>query len=224
MQDRYAVIVAGGSGTRMKAALPKQFLPLAGEPLLMRTMRAFSDFTKIVLVLPQAQIPYWHELCVQYGFSLPHNVVAGGTERFYSVKNALDCLLGGGLVAVHDGVRPFVSREIIAGAFELAAANGSAVPVIPVVDSLRRQVDDGNSEPVSRRNLYAVQTPQVFDLEKLRQAYDCDYSPEFTDDASVYEAAGYSISICQGSRYNFKITTAEDLHLAEVLVSAGIIE
>lgn len=224
MQDSYAVIVAGGSGTRMKTTLPKQFLLLAGEPLLMRTLRTFSDFTKIVLVLPQSQISYWHELCVQYGFSLPHTVVAGGTERFYSVKNALDCLHGGGLVAIHDGVRPFVDKSVIGKACDVAKKFHAAVPVVPIVDSLRKLPDGGKASfSVNRKGMFAVQTPQVFDLQMLKAAYECEWSAGFTDDASVFEAYGNKVELSEGSRFNFKITTAEDLQLAEALINAKIV-
>ncbi len=220
---KYAIIVAGGSGTRMGADVPKQFLPLAGEPLLMRTLRAFAHFDHTILVLPEAQKGYWSELCEQYGFDLPHTVVNGGSERFFSVKNALDSLSGEGLVAIHDGVRPLVSRAVIDEACGVAANNNSAVPVIPVVDSLRK-LNNNVSTAVSRDGIYAVQTPQVFKLQILKTAYGLPYSSAFTDDASVFEAAGNSVSLCKGERFNIKITTPDDLRLAEALINSAMVK
>lgn len=222
--DKYAIIVAGGNGTRMGAAMPKQFLLLDGEPMIMRTLRAFDEFSKIILVLPRNHIGYWHQICHEYGFCLPHEIVPGGSERFYSVKNALDILKGNGLVAIHDGVRPFVDKSVIGKACEVAMKFHAAVPVVPIVDSLRKLPDGGMASfSVNRKGMFAVQTPQVFDLQMLKAAYECEWSAGFTDDASVFEASGNKVELSEGSRFNFKITTAEDLQLAEALINAKIV-
>lgn len=215
------VIVAGGKGLRMGSDLPKQFLPVAGKPVLMRTIEAFCVYSRqmeIIVVLPQSQQAYWHSLCVEYGFEVPHTVVDGGETRFHSVQNGLARVQLPALVAVHDGVRPFVSTDVIARCFQEAAVHRAVVPVLGVVDTLRRVEADGRSRTVSREAYRLVQTPQVFDAALLKQAYGQPYSPAFTDDASVVEALGVPVCLVEGNRENIKLTTPFDLKVAEALL------
>lgn len=220
--SKYALIVAGGKGLRMGAELPKQFLPIGneGKPVLMYTLEAFykSDpQIKIVLVLPEEQQAYWKALCAEKHFALPHDVVHGGETRFHSVKNGLDFISEDGLVAVHDGVRPFVSSEVIARCYETAKEYQAVIPVIEVVDTVRCLTDKG-SETVDRSEYKLVQTPQVFDVSLLKRAYSQAYTPFFTDDASVVEAMGVAVALVEGNRENIKITTPFDLKVASTLI------
>ncbi len=219
-KERYAIIVAGGRGLRMGGELPKQFLPLGGKPVLMRTLELFEgEVSRIILVLPEDHIPFWEELCEQYHFTLTHTVALGGETRFHSVRSGLSHLPQEGLVAVHDGVRPLVSSALIRRSFEEAERSGAALPACPVTDSLRLCQDEGKSEAVNRSRYVAVQTPQTFDLGRLQRAYEQAYSPLFTDDASVYEAASLgSITLIDGEETNIKLTTPRDLLLAELLL------
>ena len=219
-KERYAIIVAGGRGLRMGGELPKQFLPLSGKPVLMRTLELFEgEVSRIILVLPEDHIPFWQELCERYHFTLPHTVALGGETRFHSVRSGLSHLPQEGLVAVHDGVRPLVSSTLIRRSFEEAERSGAALPACPVTDSLRLRQDEGKSEAVDRSRYVAVQTPQTFDLGRLQRAYEQAYSPLFTDDASVYEAASLgSITLIDGEETNIKLTTPRDLLLAELLL------
>ncbi len=216
---RYALLVAGGSGLRMGAALPKQFLPLGGRPVVMHTLERFAPLVeRIVLVLPAGQRDYWAELCQQHGFTLPHEVVAGGETRFHSVSAGLSRLPEEGLVAVHDGVRPLLSAGLIEACFEAAARAGAALPALPVTDSLR-QLRQGSSHAVDRADYVAVQTPQTFQLRQLHAAYRQTYCPSFTDDASVWEAAGYAApQLVPGEPQNIKLTQPLDLKLAELIL------
>ncbi len=219
--EKYVIIVAGGSGKRMGGEVPKQFMLVAGRPILMHTVEAFtrtsSDF-KFILVLPEEHFSTWNTLCNEYKFSVPMQMVAGGKERFFSVKNALAHVPNGALVAVHDGVRPFVSKDTIIEAFEVAEKNGSAVPVIDEVDSLRR-VSDGASQAVNRAEYKRVQTPQVFQSTILKKAYNQEFSSFFTDDASVVESISEKITLTSGNVENIKLTTPHELLLAEALVN-----
>lgn len=219
-KERYAIIVAGGRGLRMGGELPKQFLPLSGKPVLMRTLELFEgEVSRIILVLPEDHIPFWQELCERYHFTLPHTVALGGETRFHSVRSGLSHLPQEGLVAVHDGVRPLVSSTLIRRSFEEAERSGAALPACPVTDSLRLRQEEGKSEAVDRSRYVAVQTPQTFDLGRLQRAYEQAYSPLFTDDASVYEAASLgSITLIDGEETNIKLTTPRDLLLAELLL------
>lgn len=219
-KERYAIIVAGGRGLRMGGKLPKQFLPLGGKPILMRTLELFEgEVSRIILVLPEDHIPFWKELCQRYHFTLPHTVALGGETRFHSVRSGLSHLPQAGLVAVHDGVRPLASNALIRRSFEEAERSGTALPACPVTDSLRLRQDERKSEAVDRSRYVAVQTPQTFDLGRLQQAYEQAYSPLFTDDASVYEAASLgSITLIDGEETNIKLTTPRDLLLAELLL------
>ncbi len=218
---RYAIIVAGGKGARMGSDIPKQFIPIGGIPILMRTIQAFYDFDPditIILALPQDQQEYWKTLCPKYLFKIPVIVVNGGDTRYQSVKNALAKIETEGIVAVHDGVRPFVSKEILAAAYETAAQKGSAIPVVPLTDSIRRIGINQTSFACNRSNYCFVQTPQTFKTEWLKQAYSTPYHPDFTDDASVVERHGFNVFTINGHPQNIKITTPIDLILAEIFL------
>ena len=216
----YALIVAGGKGLRMGTDIPKQFLPIGGKPVLMRTLEAFHAYSQamqLIVVLPHSQQTYWARLCEEYHFSLPHRVADGGETRFHSVRNGLAWVETPGRVGVHDGVRPFVSPEVIARCYDLASTKKAVVPVIPVVETVRR-LANGGSLTVNREEYRLVQTPQVFDVELLKKAYGQPYSPAFTDDASVVEALGVPVVLTEGNRENIKITTPFDLRVAEALL------
>lgn len=219
---KYVLIVAGGKGLRMGSELPKQFIPLNGRPLLMHTLSVFNEWdatAEIILVLPESHHAYWSMLCKELNFNISHQVVSGGDTRFQSVMNGLGLIKESGLVAVHDGVRPFVSSAVIADCFTKAAEDGAAIPVIPVIDSMRKKKQNGSC-PVDRQEYCAVQTPQVFISDLLITAYNQAGSDSFTDDASVFEAAGGRISLVDGNRENIKITTATDLLYAKVLLES----
>ena len=216
---KHIIIVAGGKGLRMGGDIPKQFLPVCGKPVLMRTLEAFRTYDSsihIVLVLPVSQQTYWKELCRTYRFELPHDIVDGGETRFHSVMNGLALVEGDGLVGVHDGVRPFVSQEVIARCYEEASRQKAVIPVVGVVETVRHLTDEG-SETVPRDQYRLVQTPQVFDAALLRRAYQQEYTALFTDDASVVEALGEKVHLVEGNRENIKLTTPFDLKLAEIL-------
>jgi 2-C-methyl-D-erythritol 4-phosphate cytidylyltransferase len=218
----YVVIVAGGSGKRMGAEIPKQFLELAGKPVLMRTIERFKTFNEaieIITVLPENQLRYWYELQKKYSFAIPNTLVKGGSVRFYSVRNGLNFVNGPGLVAIHDGVRPFVSIDTIKRCFDTAEKFGNAVPVISSADSLRL-VNDKGSIPVDRRQVRQVQTPQVFSADLIKNAYKQNYIPGFTDDATVLEKSGVKINLVEGNRENIKLTTPEDLKISEALLQS----
>lgn len=216
--DKSVIIVAGGKGMRMGRETPKQFLEVKGKPVLMRTIDAFALYDsslKIIVVLPEDQREYWNKLCERHTFARPHTVVAGGITRFHSVKNGLRHVAQG-LVAVHDGVRPFVASDVIGRCFEVAELFGAAVPVIPLVDTIRHR-EGGVSHTVNRDDFCLVQTPQTFDTSLLKEAYGQEYNPHFTDDASVVESLGKQVALVEGSRKNIKLTTPFDLRLAEIL-------
>lgn len=220
---KYVIVVAGGKGLRMGGDIPKQFIPIKGKPVLMRTLEAFhayDDKIELIVVLPVEQQAYWKRLCADYGFTLPHTVADGGETRFHSVRNGLAQVKEDGLVGVHDGVRPFVSREVIAACYDAAAEQEAVVPVTDVVETIRRVEPDGQSETVPRDCYKLVQTPQVFSVGLLKQAYRQVYVPRFTDDASVVEALGHPVCLVKGNRENIKLTTPFDLRVAEVLADA----
>lgn len=206
----------------MNSDVPKQFLPIGGIPVLMRTLNAFRAYStklSVLLVLPESQFERWTALCDQYRFSLDYQLVAGGETRFHSVQNGLASIEATqGLVAVHDGVRPFVSFEMIQAGFEKAAQNGTAVTCVPLKDSVRRFLPDGGNQAVDRASYRLVQTPQTFRLDWMRQAFQSPSLPHFTDCASVLEQAGYPIHLIEGSFENIKITTPEDLLWAEAFL------
>lgn len=216
---KHVIIVAGGKGLRMGGDIPKQFLPIAGKPVLMRTLEAFHAYDAsihIILVLPISQQAYWKELCQEYHFELPYDLANGGETRFHSVKNGLALVEGEGLVGVHDGVRPFVSREVIARCYDEALIKKAVIPVIGVVETVRHLIGE-ESETVPRDQYKLVQTPQVFDASLLHQAYEQEFTELFTDDASVVEALGEKVYLVEGNRENVKLTTPFDLKLAEML-------
>ena len=220
--ERYVIIVAGGKGLRMGGEVPKQFLPIGGKPILMRTLETFWEADEdlhIILVLPAEQQDYWRELCAEHHFTVPHQVAMGGATRFHSVQNGLALVPDEveGLVGVHDGVRPFVSKEVIRRCYETASEQGAAVPVIPVVETLRQVLPEGDSLTVDRNIYRLVQTPQTFRVSILKEAYRQPYQTSFTDDASVVEALGHRIVLVEGNRENIKITTPADLVYAESL-------
>jgi 2-C-methyl-D-erythritol 4-phosphate cytidylyltransferase len=226
------IIVAGGSGRRMGSETPKQFLPLAGKPVLMRTIERLADAlpeADRIVVLPAEQTDRWAELCEQYDFTVSHTVATGGATRFHSVRNGLEIALAAGceVIGVHDGVRPLVSKELIERVLDSAEECGAAIPVIPLSDSVR-EVDycDScqdlshvvSSRPVDRNRLVAIQTPQFFQATILQKSYQQAYNSGFTDDASVVESAGYTVTLTPGDPANIKITTPTDLAVAETLL------
>jgi 2-C-methyl-D-erythritol 4-phosphate cytidylyltransferase len=218
--DLYVVIVAGGSGKRMGAEIPKQFLELAGRPVLMHTIErflTFCDSIEIITVLPENQLRYWIELQKKHSFSVAHTLVKGGSNRFQSVKNGLEFVNSPGLVAIHDGVRPFVSIDTIKRCFETAENLGNAIPSISPTESLRI-VTGKDSVPVSRFQVKQIQTPQVFKAELIKNAYLQDYNCEFSDDATVLEKTGEKINLIEGNRENIKITNPEDLLISDALL------
>jgi len=223
---KYAIILGGGSGLRFGSSVPKQFLLLNGLPILMHSIKKFiesDNTTKIIVVLPHAQIDYWNELCVQYHFDIHHTVIEGGSTRFQSVKNAINSIQAANndLIAVHDGVRPMISTKVIKEAFLVAQNDLTAIPAIPLTDSVRMLCKDGNSRPLLRDDLRAVQTPQTFNAQVLIKSYGVPYDNAFTDDASVVEKAGHKINLIDGDPNNIKITHSADLLLAEELIRSN---
>jgi 2-C-methyl-D-erythritol 4-phosphate cytidylyltransferase len=218
---KYVVVVAGGSGLRMGADIPKQFLPLAGRPVLMHTLLRFTEAypdIALILVLPEAHHDYWRRLCREHSFDKAHTLVVGGNSRFQSVKNGLNRIPEKeGLVAIHDGVRPFVHPESIRRSFEVAATLGNATLAVPMKDSLRR-VTEGQNTMVLRHEYRIIQTPQTFRLALIKKAFETPELPSFTDDASVLEHAGGEINLVEGTYENIKITTPEDMVVGEALL------
>ena len=220
----YIIVVAGGKGLRMGSDIPKQFLPIGGKPVLMRTLerfREYSDDIQIILVLPEAQQEYWHQLCDEYHFDVEYTLANGGQTRFHSVQNGLAKVPDDaqGVVGVHDGVRPFPSIEVIKNCYETARTAKAVIPVIPVVETVRH-LDGDNSLTVPRDEYRLVQTPQTFDIQLLKAANKQPYNDGFTDDASVVEAFGHKITLVEGNRENIKITTPYDLKIAEILINS----
>lgn len=216
----YIIIVAGGKGLRMGGDIPKQFLPIGGKPVLMRTIERFREYSKdicVILVLPKAQQEYWHALCEEYGFHEECLIADGGETRFHSVKNGLDLIPDDseGTVGVHDGVRPFPSTDVIRRCYETARTAKAVIPVIPVVETLRHV---GEKRNVLRSDYRLVQTPQVFDIQLLKRANRQEYKEQFTDDASVVESIGQDVTMVEGNRENIKITTPFDIKIAESIL------
>jgi 2-C-methyl-D-erythritol 4-phosphate cytidylyltransferase len=220
---KYALIVAGGSGRRMQTDVPKQFLILGDKPVLYHTILAFyhhSAEVEIIVVLPESQITRWSAICRQYDIRVAHQVVIGGDTRCESVKNGLRQIKAGGLVAIHDGVRPLVSNKIITTGYQQAQHHGSAITVVPLKDSLR-EITDSGSRTIDRDSYRLVQTPQTFQVDLIKQAYEQLKSNELTDDASVAERAGAALVLVAGDFSNIKITTPEDLIIAQALLSGS---
>jgi 2-C-methyl-D-erythritol 4-phosphate cytidylyltransferase len=220
MNNQYIVIVAGGSGTRMKSDLPKQFIEIAGKPILMHTIENFFTFDcdmEIVVVLPENQIEFWQELCAEHQFSIPHKIVKGGETRYHSVRNGLESIPDAGIVGIHDGVRPLVSHEVIERCFAHAREKGNAIPCIAVHESVREISENGNAIS-DRSKLRLIQTPQVFDVSLIKKAFETGFDPSFTDDASVLEKAGFKIELVEGNRENIKVTEPFDLMVAEAVM------
>ena len=223
----YVIIVAGGKGLRMGSDIPKQFLPIGGKPVLMRTMERFRDYSpalQIILVLPKLQQNYWIKLCQKHNFTVAYQLADGGETRFHSVQHGLALIpdIAEGVVGVHDGVRPFPSIDVIKNCYETARTKKAVIPVIPVVETLRHisipsRMGEGGAT-VPRNEYRLVQTPQCFDIELLKAANRQPYNDGFTDDASVVEAFGFAITLVEGNRENIKITTPYDLKIAEVLI------
>jgi 2-C-methyl-D-erythritol 4-phosphate cytidylyltransferase len=219
----YIIIVAGGKGLRMGSDIPKQFLPIGGKPVLMRTLERFREYSaelQIILVLPEAQQEYWHQLCKEYHFDVEYTLANGGQTRFHSVQNGLAKVPDDaqGVVGVHDGVRPFPSIEVIKNCYETARTKKAVIPVIPVVETVRH-LEGEKSVTVPRGDYRLVQTPQTFDIQLLKAANRQPYNDGFTDDASVVESYGYEITLVEGNRENIKITTPYDLKIAEVIIN-----
>ena len=215
------IIVAGGKGLRMGSDIPKQFLPIGGKPVLMRTLERFREYSKelnIILVLPEAQQDYWQELCRKYNFKVEYQLANGGQTRFHSVQNGLALVPDDaeGVVGVHDGVRPFPAVEVIRNCYETARTAKAVIPVIPVVETVRHLEGEG-SITVPRGDYRLVQTPQTFDIQLLKAANRQPYNDGFTDDASVVESYGHAITLVEGNRENIKITTPYDIVVAEAL-------
>ncbi|MBQ9524891.1 MAG: 2-C-methyl-D-erythritol 4-phosphate cytidylyltransferase [Bacteroidaceae bacterium] len=221
--ERYAILVAGGKGLRMGGDIPKQFLPIGGKPVLMRTIEVFRQAypdIHIILVLPASQQEYWQQLCREYAFSVPFRIADGGETRFHSVSNGLKLVPDDaeGIVGVHDGVRPFVSVETVRRCYDEAVERGAVVPVVSVVETVRQICEDGTSVTVPRDAYKLVQTPQAFRVSLLKEAYRQPYIPAFTDDASVVEALGKPVHLVEGNRENIKITTPADIRFADGLL------
>ena len=222
MRD-YIIVVAGGKGLRMGSDIPKQFLPIGGKPVLMRTLerfREYSDDLQIILVLPESQQEYWQELCKKYDFKVKYLLANGGQTRFHSVQNGLAMVPDDaeGVVGVHDGVRPFPSIGVIRNCYETARIAKAVIPVIPVVETVRH-LNNGNSMTVPRDEYRLVQTPQTFDIQLLKAANHQPYNDGFTDDASVVESYGHKITLVEGNRENIKITTPYDITVAEAIIN-----
>lgn len=216
MNKKYAIIVAGGSGSRMKSDIPKQFIEIGGLPILMHTLKRFKEAEpdiELILVLPESQFEYWNQLCDKYP-TVTHKLVSGGNTRFQSGLNGLKTIDNEGLVAIHDGVRPFVSPEIIRESFKIAAEKGTAVVSVPSKDSVRV-----NGQAIDRSTVRLIQTPQTFQVSLIKKAFETEELSTFTDDASVAEHAGFEIHLTEGNYENIKITTPEDLLWAEVLLA-----
>jgi len=218
----YVIIVAGGKGLRMGSDIPKQFLPVGGMPVLMRTLERFREYSsdlQIILVLPKAQQDYWKELCQKHNFTVTYQLADGGETRFHSVQNGLALIPDDaqGVVGVHDGVRPFPSIDVIRNCYETARTAKAVIPVIPVVETVRHLKGE-SSVTVPRDEYRLVQTPQTFDIQLLKAANRQPYNDGFTDDASVVEAFGYDVTLVEGNRENIKITTPFDMTIAEALL------
>ena len=214
---KVVVIVAGGRGLRMNSKIPKQFLQLKNKPILIHTIENFIHFDERVLVLPESQIGYWNDLCVTNNFKISHKIVGGGSTRFQSVKNALEKVDDNSIVAIHDGVRPLISENLINSLIKEVEAGIGVIPVLPLTDSIRK-VEGEYSKNMDRNNVFTVQTPQCFLSSEIKEAYSQEYSNSFTDDASVFENNQGVIKTIIGDEKNLKITTKEDLKISSCLL------
>jgi len=214
---KVALIVAGGKGERMNSKIPKQFLLLNNVPILMHTIKRFANFEEIFLVLPKSQFDYWNKLCKDSDFSCQYTLIEGGGTRFQSVKNGLEKIDSGVIVMIHDGVRPIISKDLIARLIARNKKGTGVVPIIPMKESIRK-VEGGKSKHLDRKTLFQVQTPQCFRSTDIKEAYKTEFSELFTDDASVLENAGGKIETTLGDEKNLKITTIEDLKIAELFM------
>lgn len=218
----YGIFVAGGSGTRMGGDIPKQFLNLGGKAILQRTVERFLEAVpdmQVIVVLPQQHFSTWKDICIRGSLYRPQTLVSGGMTRFHSVRNALEKVPDGAIVSIHDGVRPLISKELIREMTDRMQSVPAMIPVVPVVDTLRSK--DPSCPSPDRSSLVAVQTPQMFWSELIKDAYTQAYDLSFTDDASVAERKDIPLTLIDGERYNIKITTPEDLRLAEAVISLG---
>ena len=212
-----AILVAGGLGTRMNYALPKQFLELNGKPILFYTLDKFYSYDpemELVVVIPEAYFSFWKELSNAHQIEIPHTLVVGGNNRYQSVKNGLSKIENASIVAIHDGVRPFITPAFIGRLFDEAEKFGSAVPIKPVAETVRRINNDSNIV-LPRQEIFLMQTPQIFRYEWLEKAYKIPYEESITDDAMLIEQAGFALHFSEGLTYNIKITTPEDLIWAQ---------
>ena len=219
-KPHFLIIVAGGTGKRMNSSLPKQFIEIHNKPIIFHTIEKFlsaDSSIHFVISLHQDFVDYWKELLKKYQFNFNHEIVSGGKERFFSVKNALDLVPENAILGIHDAVRPLVSKETILSCFETAKTSGSAIPVVDSVNSLRYISNDKN-ESVDRKLIKQVQTPQYFDSKLIKDCYLIDYSRKFTDDASVFEANNSVVKTIEGNPENIKITTPLDLIIAKELL------
>jgi len=217
---KYIIIVAGGSGTRMKSIVPKQFIELQGKPMLMHTIEKFVKAIPeiyIIVVLAKQLHDEWKQLCMKHHFTYKVELTDGGETRFHSVKNGLAVVPAGCLVGVHDAARPFVSSQTIINTFEGAEKKGNASPVVPLTESVR-EVKEGNNKAIDRSKIFIVQTPQCFHSDLLQKAFLQEYRSTFTDDASVVEAIGEKINLIEGNYENIKITTPQDIIVAESII------
>ena len=214
---KIALIVAGGTGERMNANIPKQFLLLNDFPILMQTIKQFSHFDEIVLVLPNSQFEYWKILCEKYNFTIGHTLVSGGESRFHSVKHGLNKVASNSVVAIHDGVRALVSKTLIDNLIAKTKKGIGVIPIVPIKDSIRK-VEGENSTHIDRSNLHKIQTPQCFLSTDIKNAYKQEFSKFFTDDATVFENDGGKIKTVLGEEKNIKITTEEDLKIASFML------
>lgn len=220
--NKNVIITAGGIGNRMLYEIPKQFIEIGGRPILMHTIKRFYDFdneTNIIISLPKQHIYLWEKLCKEHLFLIKHKIVKGGKTRFHSIKNALNEISNNGFVAVHDGVRPFVSNETIEKTFLSAKDSGNGVASMDIFYSIRKV--EGDISTAQNRDTYKeIQTPQTFKVKTLKEAYLQNYEDSFTDDASVVEKLGYKIFLTEGNRENIKITTPYDLTIGEAILNS----
>jgi 2-C-methyl-D-erythritol 4-phosphate cytidylyltransferase len=218
--EKYVLIIAGGLGKRMNSSIPKQFIPIAGKPVLMHTIAKFKDYDpkiNILVIIPRVHIRLWKDLCQEFGFAIEHQIISGGKERFYSVKNGLKQVPKDSLVLIHDGVRPLVSNETIERVVNTSIEKGNAIPFMDITQSVRK-LSKGKSRAINRKDFKVIQTPQGFHSDFIKDAYSKRYRKSFTDDASVLEASGYEINLVKGNNKNMKITSSIDIHIVECLM------